>query len=223
MYRVRHAVRAAYGKLVPRGTLARGALLACLALLAALRVTYYELYLPPRAVSHVVASEAAGAAAARASNIPTFPRLVHQMWKSGAPLPRQTVGWIDGCKALNPDFVFHMYDDEDLLRFTETHYPEYLPMFKSLHGVCEFVRRFGCKKQRRTRGRFGRERSRSRLSRQTWRTWRGCCRSTTTGASTSTSTSTATARSSASTPLRPTWPRSSVPPRGSPTRAAATS
>ena len=42
-----------------------------------------------------------------------------------------------GCKALNPSYDFRMYNDDDLAAFVEKFYPQYLPLFKSLKGVCK--------------------------------------------------------------------------------------
>ncbi len=66
-----------------------------------------------------------------------FPSIVHHTWKTGSAPPAETVRWRDGCKRLNPDFQFKMYDDDDLYKFTEKHYPEYFPLFKALSGVCK--------------------------------------------------------------------------------------
>jgi len=64
-----------------------------------------------------------------------MPRIIHQTWKTGSSPPAETVRWRQGCMALNRDYEFRMYDDDELLEFTTKHYPEYLPLFKSLHGV----------------------------------------------------------------------------------------
>lgn len=63
------------------------------------------------------------------------PKIVHQMWKSGSDPPPETVRWQKGCKKLNPDLEFRMYDDDDLARFVEREYPKYLPLFRALSGV----------------------------------------------------------------------------------------
>lgn len=65
----------------------------------------------------------------------TVPRIIHQTWKTGASPPAETTRWREGCQALNREYEFRMYDDDDLLAFTEQHYPEYLALFKSLRGV----------------------------------------------------------------------------------------
>ena len=65
----------------------------------------------------------------------TMPRIIHQTWKTGASPPAETLRWREGCKALNREYEFRMYDDDQLLAFTEKHYPEYLALFRSLHGV----------------------------------------------------------------------------------------
>lgn len=36
---------------------------------------------------------------------------------------------------VNPDHVFKMYYDADLLEFVKNNYPEYLELFQSLKGV----------------------------------------------------------------------------------------
>jgi len=66
---------------------------------------------------------------------PMLPQLIHQTWKTGSSPPPETVRWRDGCIAVNRDYEFRMYDDDQLLEFTIKQYPEYLPLFKSLHGV----------------------------------------------------------------------------------------
>lgn len=63
------------------------------------------------------------------------PKMVHQMWKSGVDPPPETVRWQQGCKKLNPDHEFRMYDDDDLVAFVEKEYPKYLPLFRALSGV----------------------------------------------------------------------------------------
>ena len=63
------------------------------------------------------------------------PKVIHQMWKSGVKPPPETVRWRHGCMNLNPDYNFHMYDDEDLVAFVENEYPKYLPLFRALNGV----------------------------------------------------------------------------------------
>lgn len=64
-----------------------------------------------------------------------MPRMIHQTWKTGSSPPAETIRWRQGCKEVNRDYEFRMYDDDDLLAFTVKYYPEYLPLFRSLHGV----------------------------------------------------------------------------------------
>ena len=66
-----------------------------------------------------------------------IPLVVHHTWKKDTPPPAETVRWRSGCQVLNPEYDFRMYNDEDLLEFTTQYYPRYLPMFKTLHGVCK--------------------------------------------------------------------------------------
>ena len=64
----------------------------------------------------------------------SFPKLIHVMWKK-EKMPPETVAWQAGCKALNHDMTVASYNDEDLLAFTSTHYPDYLQLFLRLKGV----------------------------------------------------------------------------------------
>jgi mannosyltransferase OCH1-like enzyme len=68
-----------------------------------------------------------------------IPLIIHQMWKEGVSPPEETVRWRKGCQALNPEFSFKMYNDEDIAVFTKENYPEYYPMLKSLKGVCKLL------------------------------------------------------------------------------------
>ena len=64
-----------------------------------------------------------------------IPKIVHQMWKDRKSITSEMNTWMSGCKALNPDYEFKFYDDEDLRKFVETTYPEYWSVYKSLTGV----------------------------------------------------------------------------------------
>lgn len=65
-----------------------------------------------------------------------FPLLIHQTWKSKkTPLTSDLSKWISGCKAVNSQFKFTLFDDSDLVEFVNVNYPEYYTMFRSLHGV----------------------------------------------------------------------------------------
>ena len=68
------------------------------------------------------------------------------MWKTSSyeSLPTDTLSkWVEGCKSLNKlDYVFHLYDDDYLRKFTETNYPAYFRLFKTLTGVCKCPYRF---------------------------------------------------------------------------------
>jgi len=66
-----------------------------------------------------------------------FPKVIHQMWKTGSSPPSETIRWREGCKAVNTGYTFNMYDDDQLLLFATEHYAKYLPMFKKLTGVCK--------------------------------------------------------------------------------------
>jgi hypothetical protein len=66
-----------------------------------------------------------------------FPHLVHQMWKTKDSLTSDANRWIGGCKKVNSDYLFRLYDDNDLKLFTHQHYPEYSELFDSLTGVCK--------------------------------------------------------------------------------------
>jgi mannosyltransferase OCH1-like enzyme len=65
-----------------------------------------------------------------------FPKLVHHTWNAHVSVPTEIVRWEKGCKKINPDFKFTRYSDEDLAIFAKEYYPEYLPLFNSLKGVC---------------------------------------------------------------------------------------
>ena len=71
-----------------------------------------------------------------------FPRIIHQTWKTGTDPPHETVRWREGCRAINPEYEFRMYNDDELLAFVKTYYVEYLPLFNSLHGVCKYISSF---------------------------------------------------------------------------------
>lgn len=75
--------------------------------------------------------------ALRAHDYHLFPHTVHQMWKTKDSLSVDFKRWRNGCQRLNSNFSFHLYDDEDLKRFTHQHYPEYSQLFDSLKGVCK--------------------------------------------------------------------------------------
>ena len=64
-----------------------------------------------------------------------FPKIVHQMWKTKSHLPYPTSKWRGQCVVLNQDYDFRMYTDEALLDFVKIHYPQYIPLYESLHGV----------------------------------------------------------------------------------------
>ena len=64
-----------------------------------------------------------------------IPKIIHQMWKDRKSITSEMNTWVSGCKALNPDYDFKFYDDEDLRNFVETTYPEYWGVYKSLTGV----------------------------------------------------------------------------------------
>ena len=66
------------------------------------------------------------------SNI--FPRIVHQMWKDSA-IPSELNRWKDGCQALSSDYEFRMYHDDQIRKFVSQYYPQYEPLFNTLHGV----------------------------------------------------------------------------------------
>ena len=99
----------------------------------------------------------------RGESEPTFvkiPKLVHHMWKtnflrpvgqtagsspsahasasvsSGGP-PVETLRWRSGCQMVIAKYDFKLFSDADLLAFVETHYQIYVPLFKSLKGVCK--------------------------------------------------------------------------------------
>lgn len=65
----------------------------------------------------------------------TFPKRVHVMWKSTSSPPPETIHWQQGCHKVNADMSFSKYNDEDLLAFVTSNYPNYLPMFAKLRGV----------------------------------------------------------------------------------------
>lgn len=68
-----------------------------------------------------------------------FPRIVHQTWKStDIHEPKETIRWKKGCKLLNPDYDFRLTMDEEIKAFVYENYPEYVQLFKSLKGVCEY-------------------------------------------------------------------------------------
>ena len=64
-----------------------------------------------------------------------IPKIIHQMWKDRKSVTSEMKNWVSGCKALNPDYEFKFYDDEDLRKFVKTTYPEYWSVYKSLTGV----------------------------------------------------------------------------------------
>lgn len=73
----------------------------------------------------------------RQQQLPLFPKLVHQTWKTqdiGA-LPPNLVRWRKGCQLVNADHELRLHDDASMAKFIETEYPRYYPLFKSLHGV----------------------------------------------------------------------------------------
>lgn len=67
-----------------------------------------------------------------------FPKIVHQTWKSKSVPPHQTLRWHDGCKSLNKEHEFKMFDDNDLMKFTLKYYPMYGTVLQALTGVCKF-------------------------------------------------------------------------------------
>jgi len=98
----------------------------------------YQYHLPtPQKLRHRLRRSANGTALSTREAFPTmFPRLIHQTWKSASVSPpAETIRWREGCKAVNDDYDFIMYDDEELLAFATKNYPQYLPLFKALHGV----------------------------------------------------------------------------------------
>lgn len=65
-----------------------------------------------------------------------FPPIVHQMWKGGKSLPtNEMTRWRSGCKSLNPQINFKLYDDDDLKKFVHENFPRYSMLFDSLKGV----------------------------------------------------------------------------------------
>lgn len=67
-----------------------------------------------------------------------FPLIVHQTWKSKSIPPHQTLRWREGCKKLNPQYEFKMFDDDDLIAFTLKYYPQYGSFLQALHGICKY-------------------------------------------------------------------------------------
>lgn len=72
-------------------------------------------------------------------NLPTaykFPKIIHQMWKEqNLKLSSDHARWQQGCQQVNSDYVFKFYYDSDLIDFVTKEYQQYLPLFKSLHGI----------------------------------------------------------------------------------------
>ena len=66
----------------------------------------------------------------------SFPQVVLQT--RGGSLSSDVQRWRDGCKRLNMDHQFDLYNDSELLTFVGLHYADYLSLFKALSGVCEF-------------------------------------------------------------------------------------
>ena len=66
----------------------------------------------------------------------TFPKIVHQMWKSSnTPLGSDMTRWKAGCEEVNKEWEFRFLYDNDLKEFVQKEYPQYMLLFNILHGV----------------------------------------------------------------------------------------
>jgi mannosyltransferase OCH1-like enzyme len=69
-----------------------------------------------------------------------IPNIILYTWVSKQlKIPYNLQNWMTSCHNVNIGHSIHLYDDDELKYFVEFHYPEYLDLFRSLHGVCKLL------------------------------------------------------------------------------------
>jgi mannosyltransferase OCH1-like enzyme len=63
-----------------------------------------------------------------------IPKNIFQTWKTKI-LPVKYIQWSNTWKAMNPDFSYYLYDDNDCLTFIRNWYPQYKRFYLSLSPV----------------------------------------------------------------------------------------
>jgi hypothetical protein len=58
-----------------------------------------------------------------------IPSIIHQTWKSTSAIPETFRPWIRSCLALNPDWEYWLWSDDDMRRLVSTAYPQYLELY----------------------------------------------------------------------------------------------
>ena len=60
----------------------------------------------------------------------TFPKIIHQSWKT-YEIPDLYKPWVDSWKKYNPDYQYVLYDDRDNRELVKNYYPQYLSVYDS--------------------------------------------------------------------------------------------
>jgi len=66
------------------------------------------------------------------------PRILHQTWKT-TEIPSNLRGFVQSCKAMNSDYEYHLWTDQDLYQFIHRFFPQYAAAYDNFAQNIERV------------------------------------------------------------------------------------